>query len=126
MSEKNNNNIPTDGLHNKEPGYVQSVANAAYIVVKRVDDMFEEMYKAGEPERLNNYLEAIANAPDDIFESLLNPDIQVLDQIAEQVVPQIEKEYGVEPTDISADICLLVDYYTALSLTQQNLSADEF
>lgn len=112
------NQIGTDilsQLHSQDDGYVQAVANAAYLIVSRVDDMFNEMM-GGEPDRFNQYIEAVIESTDDMFAALLNPDIQALDYIAEEIVPVISDTYKVELDDVTADMMVLTDYYAMVSL----------
>lgn len=101
-------------LHGSDSGYVQAVANAAHLVVSRIDDMFTQMLN-GDTERLDKYMEVVLS-DDELFASLMNPDIQVLDHLAQEIVPVISETYKVEVEDVTADIMVLTDYYSTASL----------
>ena len=105
----------TNQLHSQDEGYVQAVANAAYLVVSRIDDMFNEMM-GGDANRFNDYIDAVIESSDDMFAALLNPDIQALDYIAEEIVPVVGETYGVEIENVTADMMVLTDYFSMQSL----------
>ena len=107
-------------FHSEEEGYKQAVSNAAYLVVKRVDDMFEGAVSGADRERFEEYMSALRT--DDMLEVLQNPDIQALDYIAREVVPTIAETYKVDPLNVSDDLMKMVDYYSEAYLVNFNLS----
>ena len=101
-------------LHCQDPAYIQAVANAGYLVVKRLDDMFDEMM-SGEAKRVSEYMEAAIIAKDDILEALHNPDVQVLDYLAEEIIPTIGEMHNLTATVVTADVNIFIDYYSMAS-----------
>lgn len=113
-----------DQLHNTHSGYIAAVCNAAYIVVKQSTDMIDEILALEDPERLVQFLDDSNTLEDDNLDNILNDDIKTLDYLANEVVPEIVKTYGViqqldgstlttlSEDEVTTDICLLIDFYS--------------
>lgn len=120
----------TERLHNQHPGYIQAISNAAYIVVQQSEAMVDEVMSTDDPTRLAEFVEQGRDlALGKELGEQYNKDVMVLDQIADVIVPEICRTYGVvEAIDgssqqtldeevVAEDICLAIDYFSAQLLS---------